>query len=372
VTGRIVENMENSKIAFSWNGLPQYAARLMKTTIDRLRENCTVIGSQPCLPVRGMEEVLGQAVHWVDASQPVSWSELGLEVPLIFVQSGWSYPAFCALGREVKASGGKVIGISDANWRGDLRQLALGPVGFRALHRKHFDAMIVPGRQGERLMRYFGMAADTIHTGLYGADPALFNGGPPLAERRKTLLYIGQFIERKNVLGLVEAFLKFSSTDPEWRLHLVGGGEQSGQIPQHARIIVEDFVQPEQLAERYRSARFFILPSLVEAWGLVVHEATLCGCGLVLSDAIGSGDDLATKTNAVRFTAGSEDDLVQALINAAGFDPVQLAGAEKKSRELARQFGPERFAKEVVGLVEQIRDEDAQGNFQTGKVSNNR
>ena len=110
-------------IAFSWNGLPQYAARLIRAAIDRLGEPCVVVGSRPSVPVEGMERVLGQPVHWVDATRPVAWGDLGVAVPGIFVQSGWSYPAFSALGREVKAAGGQIIGLSDANWRGDFRQL---------------------------------------------------------------------------------------------------------------------------------------------------------------------------------------------------------------------------------------------------------
>lgn len=348
-------------IAFSWNGLPQYAARLIGAAIDRLGEDCIVIGSKPSVPVTGMEAVLGKAVRWIDACEQVSWHDLGLKVPSIFIQSGWSYPAFSQLGRQVKAAGGRVIGLSDANWRGDFRQLVLGPVGFRTLHWRSFDAMLVPGRQGARLMRYFGMRPDRIRIGMYGADPNLFHGGLPLLERPKTILYVGQFIARKDVLGLTAAFLRFVDTHPDWMLRMCGSGVQRELFPQDSRIIIENFVQPEQLAERYKAARFFVLPSLKEAWGLVVHEAALCGCGLILSDAIGSGDDLASAENAVRFRAGIEDDLVRALSEAAAFDSERLEGAEAKSRELARQFGPERFAAEVAGLIGELRRDKQRG-----------
>ena len=341
----------NANIAFSWNGLPQYAARLIRAAIDRIGEECIVIGSMPNVPVKGMEDVLGQKVHWVDARRPVRWRDLGLEPPAVYFQSGWSYPAFSSLGREVKADGGAVIGFSDANWRGDFRQIVLGPLAFRALHRRFFDAMLVPGRQGERLMRYFGVPSDRIHLGMYGADPAIFNGGSPLAKRPKTLLFVGQFISRKNVLGLVRAFLKFLELRSGWILRITGSGELHHLIPSDPRIVVEDFVQPEQLASRYREARYFVLPSRQEAWGLVVHEAALCGCALVLSDAIGSGDDLATARNSVRFRAGDEDDLVRALRDAANMDDAWLTMAEAESRELAKRFGPVRFAEEAAAMT---------------------
>lgn len=342
-------------VAFSWYRLPQYAARLVKAAVDRLGEHCVVVGSRPSVPVEGMERALGQRVHWIDADRPVSWRDLGLDVPAIYIQSGWAYPAFSALGREVKSHGGRIIGLADANWRGDFRQIVLGPLMFRALHRRHFDAMIVPGLQGERLMRYFGIPTERIRKGMYGADPAIFNGGPPLASRPRTFLFVGQFIARKDVLGLSRAFLRFSETRPGWTLRICGSGPQRDEIPSDPRIVVENFVQPEQLALRYHEARFFVLPSLFEAWGLVVHEAALCGCALLLSDAIGSADDLASARNAMRFKPRNEDVLVRALDAAADRDAAWLEAAEVESRALAAQFGPDRFATEVAGLVAGLR-----------------
>jgi glycosyltransferase involved in cell wall biosynthesis len=284
----------------------------------------------------------------------VSWRELGLEVPRVYFQSGWAYPAFSALGTEVKRQGGHVIGMSDANWRGDIRQLVLGAAAFRLKYRSYFDAMLVPGRQGHRLMRWFGLPPERIRSGMYGADPAIFGGGPPLSRRSKTLLYVGQFIARKDVLGLSEGFLRFAAKHPGWRLHLIGGGEQRDLLPRDPRILVEDFVQPGQLAACFHAARFFVLPSLTEAWGLVVHEAALCGCGLVLSSRAGSAGDLCTPVNGVRFRAGNISSLEKALAEAAGFDAAQLSAAEAESRRLAEQFGPDRFAREAIRLVREF------------------
>lgn len=267
------------------------------------------------------------------------------------MQSGWSYPAFSALGREVKLAGGHVICLSDANWRGDFRQLLLGPLAFRLRYRRHFDAIVVPGRQGERLLRYFGMQPTLIRTGMYGADPSLFSPGLPLDQRPREFLFVGQLIRRKDVLGLTSAFAEFSRQRPGWTLRICGSGELRKQIPGHPQIVVEDFVQPHELASRYRAARFLVLPSLVEAWGLVVHEASLCGCGLILSDAVGSGDDLASDRNAIRFRAGNKSELLAALLSAADRSSDWLSGAGSESRARARNFGPERFAAEISSLV---------------------
>lgn len=333
------------RIAFSWNGLPQYAARLLRAAVDSLGADCVVIGSRPSVPVEGMEAALGQPIHWIDASKPSSWAALGIPVPDLFFQSGWGYPAFNALGREVKRTGGRVVGFCDANFRGNFRQLVLGAVWFRLAHRRRFDAMIVPGRSGERLMRYFGMPDSRIFHGMYGADPALFTAGLPLAERPKRFLFVGQFIARKDVLGLAHAFLRLRRVRPDWELVILGGGEQASAIPRGDGIIIDNFVQPEQLSAVFREARFFVLPSLEEAWGLVVHEAALSGCGLLLSDAIGSADDLGTM--AIRFRAGDEDALLDALLAATDLNADELVRRQTEAVYVARQFGPKRFAAAV-------------------------
>ena len=342
------------RVAFSWDGLPQYAALLIRAAIDSLGRKCVVVGSVPHVPIKGMEEALGQPIYWIRKEQPVCWQDLGLPVPDIFFQAGWSYPYFNALGHETKARSGRVIGMSDANWRGDFRQLVLGPIAFRLRLRGRFDAMMVPGSQGKMLMKYFGMLESHVHQGLYGADPRLFNGGGRLEERPKSFLYVGQFIGRKNVLCLTRAFKEFTAKRPGWTLRLIGCGEQRDLIALDPSIIVEDFLQPGELVARYREARFFVLPSVREAWGLVAHEAALCGCGLVLSDAIGSADDLGTSRNAIRFRAGNHVSLVRALIDAADRDTAWLATADAESRALAARFGPQRFAAEVASIVDRF------------------
>jgi glycosyltransferase involved in cell wall biosynthesis len=345
---------EVADIALSWHGLPQFAAWLFRDTLAQL-EQCglkgVVIGTPPDVPVRGMERALGREIHWIEASKPKRWIDLGLAVPKVFVQSGWSYPALSSLGAEVKRAGGRIIGLSDANWRGDPRQLLLGPIAFRLSKRRYFDAMIVPGRQGERLMRWFGMSPNRVRVGMLGADPSQFSSDDDVALRQKQFLYVGQFIARKNVLGLARAFLRFAERHPDWSLRLCGSGAQRGEIPQDSRIQVEDFVQPEDLPSRYRQARFFVLPSTFEAWGVVVHEAALSGCGLLLSDRVGSADDLCTSTNGLRFRAGDVSDLERALNAAAQFDSTQLRQAGAESRRLAAKFGPETFGRAVKSLL---------------------
>jgi glycosyltransferase involved in cell wall biosynthesis len=340
-------------IAFSWQGLPQYAARQLRSALAQLGQPCAVIGTHPAVPIQGMEAALGQPIHWVEASRSVRWADFGLATPTVFFQAGWSCPAFNALGDEVRAAGGKVCLLMDNDWRGDLRQW-LGGLWFRLARKRKFAAVLVPGISGRRLARWYGFTDEEIAEGLYGADPAVFFDGQPLATRPKRILFVGQYIERKDCVGLAKAFASVAAQLPEWDLHLYGSGPLQDKIPPHPRIQVHGFVQPAELGALYRSARIFALPSHSEAWGLVVHEAALSGCQLLLSAAIGARHDFATQINAAEFPAGDRSALAQAILQLASSDDYTLGRAQTESRIRSATHGPAVFADRVAAIAKKL------------------
>jgi glycosyltransferase involved in cell wall biosynthesis len=200
----------------------------------------------------------------------------------------------------------------------------------------------------------WGYGPEQTATRLYGADPTLFNGGPPMIARLKGFVFVGQFIDRKNVLGLAEAFVDTADQIPEWTLNLCGSGPQADQLPTHPRLLVRGFLQPPELAQILRNARCLVLPSREEHWGLVVHEAALSGCALALSTAVGAADDLARPENAVLFPPGDRRAIAQALVELASWDTARWTAAEETSRRLALGFGPDPFADSVTALVEKL------------------
>lgn len=339
-----------NEIAFSWNGLPQYAARLLAAARQELGQPFPVIGSRPAVPVGGIEEALGGPPHWVEAARSVSWKDLGLPVPKVFFQSGWAYPAFNALGDEVRAAGGKVCLLMDNNWRGTFRQM-LGAPWFRLFQRHKFAAVLVPGKSGRRLARWYGMPDEAIFEGMYGADPQLFFNGPPLENRPKRIIFVGQYIERKGCVPLARAFASVADRLPGWELCMYGSGPLQSAIPPHPAIKVMGFIQPEQLGALYRDARIFALPSNSEAWGLVVHEAALSGCMLLLSEAIGSAPDFAMPWNAELFRKNDFSSLVAALLKLAKTADQDLGRAQAASITVAQSHGPHRFALAIQAIV---------------------
>jgi glycosyltransferase involved in cell wall biosynthesis len=337
--GKVTEML----IATAWCGLPRYGAELLAAVRKRLGVEMPVVATRPHVPIKGMDEVLQNDLYWISESGHTSWKSLGLKVPDVLFQTGWRYPYFVPLGDEVRAKGGAVVGLFDNNWKGTGRQL-LGGLWFRMFLRRKYSAVIVPGKSGRRLARYFGIPETHVISGLYGASKSTFNYTVPLSNRPKQILFVGQLIDRKGVRELVAAFTRFRKEYPEWRLRVMGTGELLPLVSNVDGIDIAPFCQPHEVSVAMNSARALILPSREEHWGLVVHEAALCGCPLITSRYVGASEDLATTANALILDSVAPASIHSALCRFASISDEQLSRMSSESIRLADNFGLERCA----------------------------
>ena len=113
-------------------------------------------------------------------------------------------------------------------------------------------------------------------------------------------------------------------------------------------------MQPQELAKVIRESKCLVLPSFKEHWGLVVHEATLSGCAIIVADSVGAGEDLASYENAIVFKTGNAEDLKNAFSHLATWDEQNWKNAQQCSEQLSLQFGPQVFASTVVNIVKKL------------------
>ena len=340
-------------IAIGWNGLPAYGARLIKAAQDDVGA-FPVLATRPTVPIEGMEAILGRPVHWVDEDARPRWSDFGLEIPKIYFQTGWGHAPLNALGAEVRANGGKVVAMVDNPWRRTLRQM-VGAIVFRFKYRNHFSAIMVPGKRARQLCRIFGVPHERIYEGMYGGDPEIFKASTALDERSKRFIFVGQFIERKGVLELAEAFRQLGNAARDWSLLMVGSGPLEAQLRSYSLVEVRPFAQPEQIAALLADSRCLVLPSREEHWGLVVHEAALSGCQLVLSHAVGAGSDLLEHgLNGFGFKAVTADEIAEALKCVIAQNDSDYSCGSEYSLECAKAYGPARWANEFNRILDSL------------------
>jgi glycosyltransferase involved in cell wall biosynthesis len=265
---------------------------------------------------------------------------------------------FSALAKAVREKGGKTICMIDNNRKRTVRQ-AVGGAVFRFVLREHrnIDAVFVPGIDGGRLMGQFGFSERKIRKGLYGADPEIFRPGPPLDQRPRDFLFVGQLIERKGIVTLLQAVEKLRAESINCGLAALGSGPMEAAV-RSAGIPVLGFCPPDLVAEEMRKTKFLVLPSYEEHWGVVVHEAALSGCGLILSDAIGSRHDLLTAENGFLCKVRDSASLACAMRFALSLKNAELDRCRRVSVDVAADFGPERFAETLRETVETLMRTD--------------
>lgn len=148
-------------------------------------------------------------------------------------------------------------------------------------------------RTHKDLFRYYGMNEDRIFLMPMVVDNKRFfgeyNNKIPI-----TFLYVGRIIKKKNVEVLVKSFLsRFSHEEAE--LHIVGDGDQLEKIKSkymHAKIKYKGELFGKDLIQAFHEASIFILPSLIEPWGLVINEALSAGLPVISRKEVGANFDL--------------------------------------------------------------------------------
>lgn len=117
-------------------------------------------------------------------------------------------------------------------------------------------------------------------------DIALRGQEPPY------ILYVGNLHPRKNIVRLLEAFVRLKSSGLPHTLKIVGQATwMAGDVFSAVRgsglageVEFTGYISYEAMVSVYQCAAVFVYPSLYEGFGLPVLEAMACGCPVVCSN----------------------------------------------------------------------------------------
>jgi glycosyltransferase involved in cell wall biosynthesis len=204
--------------------------------------------------------------------------------------------------------------------------------------RSYFEAAFVPGKEGVKLLNFFGMPINKIYVGNYGASEDIYFDQKPITSRNKEFLFVGQLIKRKGIDILLEAFRQYQTRGGTWKLRVIGDGPYYEQCSGDG-IIRDGFVQPNQVCSAMNDARVFALVSRDEHWGTVVCEAAACGMGLITSRSVGSSCDLVRNgINGIELATLEISELVKAFFYFEKLDHDLLTNASKVSKGIAQGY----------------------------------
>jgi glycosyltransferase involved in cell wall biosynthesis len=131
----------------------------------------------------------------------------------------------------------------------------------------------------------------------------------------------------------------------DWELLLIGNGHLLDEMQKNKveGITIMDFLQPPDLAMELSKGGFFVLPSISEPWGIVVHELAALGYPMILSENCGAGE-VFLDGNGIFINPKSTDSIKDAMIQFMALTAYEIDQMKTKSVQLSKKITPEKSA----------------------------
>lgn len=275
--------------------------------------------------------------------------------PDVVIMWSWDGKGYRAVVKAFKGRALRVIFNSNF-WHGTKKQYA-GLLASRFYVLPLFDAVWVPGERSELFARRIGFRGKQVIRGANSADTELFERGPreqaELASRKR-FLFTGRLIWHKAPVLLAEAYAEYRTlVDDPWELVVAGDGPEREHFQDREGIDWRGFVQPADLVDLMHACSGFILPSHIEWYGVVVHEAAIAGLPIICSDGVGAVPHLLQDGfNGWAFAADDKAELVSAMVRMSTMDDVRLKSMSDGSRALASRITPTIWAQNLHEQLE--------------------
>jgi glycosyltransferase involved in cell wall biosynthesis len=185
-----------------------------------------------------------------------------------------------------------------------------------------------------------------------GVDTELFTPGSGRSEDRPfTVAFVGQLTQRKGLSYLLAGFER--AAIPGSRLLLVGRTVGTDRPWRHHPAVRHVSHMPRwNLPQVYSSADVFVMPSLVEGFGLTALEAMSCGLPVVLSTNTFGSDIVTDGQDGYIVPIRDADAIAYRLRHLYEHESSRLALA-RRARATAERYQWQDFGDRVIAVIDQ-------------------
>jgi glycosyltransferase involved in cell wall biosynthesis len=293
-----------------------------------------------------------------DRSATADWLDrLEAFAPELAIVTATKDAGFRRAARRLHARGAIVVWASDVPPRPLWRDL-YGVVRSRTGFCRGYDVAFVSGQKAAEYARRIGFPRNRVFTGLYTCDTRLFrtvglerHASGASEEWPRRFLFVGQFITRKGLDILIDAYRQYrkGTTDP-WELWCAGTGPLRSLLDGVEGVRVMGFLTPDECAAAMGRAGALVLPSRIDHWGVVIHEATCAGLPVIASRNCFAAVDLVQDgINGFIFPSGDVPRLAHLLADCASHGRARAMGQE--SLRLSYRADPDLFAATVLDFI---------------------
>jgi len=188
--------------------------------------------------------------------------------------------------------------------------------------------------------------------------------------------FAGQWVPRKGIDHLLEAWRIVKSSRPAAELHLAGGAHlwkntQATQLAEKTAAPVRQMeaqkllhcvgaVPRSQMPQFWQSISVAVVPSLYEPFGLVALEAMACGVPVIATDVGGLREIVVQDESGILVPPGDAAALARAMMELLNDEPRRLRLA-RGARRRAECFSLDRRSRDLLGLLADRASEGQRG-----------
>jgi glycosyltransferase involved in cell wall biosynthesis len=181
------------------------------------------------------------------------------------------------------------------------------------------------------------------------------------------ILFAGRLTAKKGIFDVLEAVARIKERQP-FRLVIAGTGPEARRVKAEVdalglrdRVKLCGWVQSDNLAELYRSADVFVLPTYeTEGFPTVIGEAMSAGLPIVATRNRGIVDHLNEGVNALLVSDRDPNELADALDRVLRDDELR-ASMSAANLEKIKRFAPERVGRQYLTTLHEIATRDRMG-----------
>lgn len=220
------------------------------------------------------------------------------------------------------------------------------------------------------ILRYFDVDPSKIEV-IYQALNPLYYTPAPMEQAQNIvrkygvnssyILYVGAINERKNLMGVVQAYNMLPAELRTMPLVVIGnGGKYKQQVMEYAMscgvsedlIIIDSMTLNESLQAFYQCAKMLVYPSFYEGFGLPVAEALLSGIPVITSRV--SSLPEAAGDGALYIDPTQPQQITQAMEQLLRDDELCRSLATKGRAYVTRNFDPQQLTEQMMELYKTV------------------
>ena len=224
--------------------------------------------------------------------------------------------------------------------------------------------IVVSNYVKDGLIRNFGLQSKVIHHGIDISSISPFDRkwAKKIIGFKETdfvVLFVGKLIPYKDPFTLLKGIRYASNKQKDLRLIVVGTGELDKEIRSKTRKLkLEDkvtffgLINTEQLRMCYSAADLFILPSVNEAFGIVLLEAMAFGLPIIASNT-GACPEVVGNAGLL-FNQGDYEDLGEKILRVMTNQNLRRKLSEYGLRRVTQTFSIEEQIAKYISLYKNI------------------